>query len=81
MESEKGIWYTPPTFQTAMLCPLQPFYAEWRFGHSGEELPFQSALAPDSKYENRIMIEEPGRYKMVATFEDRNIEKEFTVLP
>lgn len=78
---EKGVWNTPPTFQTSMGCPMQPFYSEWRFGYSGEDLPFQSALVHDRKYENRIAIEEPGRYKLIALFEDHRAEKEFMVLP
>ncbi|MGI0018985.1 MAG: hypothetical protein ACREAY_00785 [Nitrososphaera sp.] len=78
---KKGVWNTPPTFQTSMGCPLQPFHNEWRFGYSGEELPFQSAFPYDGRYENSITIEEAGRYKMIATFDYHKTEKEFTVVP
>jgi hypothetical protein len=77
----KGVWSPPPTVQTDKGCPSQPFYNEWRFGYSGEELPFQSAFPHDKRYENSITIEEAGRYKIIAKFDYHRTEKEFTVIP
>lgn len=81
VSSDKGesVWYTPPSFQTLMLCNPQPFHSEWRFGYEGEELPFQSALANDKYYENVIVMEVPGDYILVTEFDDHRLEKEFTV--
>ena len=81
IDEKNGVWSTPPTFQTSMGCPIQPFRNEWRFGYGGEELPFQSAFPHDKRYENNIAIEEAGRYKIIATFDNHGTEKEFTVVP
>lgn len=81
IDEKEGVWGTPPTVQTSMGCPIQPFYNEWRFGYSGEELPFKSAFIHDKRYENNITIEETGRYKIIGTFDYHRTEKEFTVLP
>lgn len=79
LDSGESVWHTPPSFQTAALCPSTPFYIDWRFGYEGEELPFQSALAYDRYYENHIAIAEAGSYRLSAKFEDHSVEKDFVV--
>ena len=76
----KAIWNTPATVQTVMKCVnVQGIDREWRFGYDGEELPYESALGFDKKYDNNISIHESGVYRIIATFEDNVVEREFAV--
>lgn len=81
IEDGKAVWNTPPTFETAMQCgSLQGIDREWRFGYSGEELPYQSALTYDKHYENSIAMQQDGNYRVVAEFDNHSIEKLFQVI-
>lgn len=81
VDEGKHVWYSPPTFQTAMRCDtIQGIDREWRFGLEGEELPYQSALSFDKKYDNRIAMQKAGLYRIIATFDDNSVDKEFTVI-
>jgi hypothetical protein len=81
IDEDKVAWSTPPTFQIVMGCGnIQGIDREWRFGYAGEELPFQSSLSFDHEYGNSIAFEKAGLYRIMATFEDNVVEKEFAVV-
>ncbi len=80
-EDATTAWSSPITFQTALLCGNIPgIDKEWRFGYQGEELPYQSALSPSPYQENSIAMERPGKYRIVAEFDEHVAEKEFQVI-
>ncbi|MEW6604171.1 MAG: hypothetical protein AB1351_05725 [Thermoproteota archaeon] len=72
-------WASPSTFSTAMGCINPPrFELKWRFGYSGERLPYPNAIDYQS-YGNHIVMKKAGLYKMMVEFENFVVEREFHV--
>lgn len=78
-DGEETAWASPSTFSTAMGCiNPQGFELKWRFGYSGEELPYPSVL-DYLPYDNHIVMKKAGLYKMTVEFENLVVEREFQV--